>query len=117
MPREHITAGRVADGDLRHRFPENLSPSTVSLGLLCPCQELPAPGLLAKYLPLANGQCRGFGGFLTLCPGQGLEEPWYRSIHWLLNCKFEGTPPTSPTSLYTLPPNAVFVFKQDWLPG
>ena len=96
--RDHIMAGRVDDGDLSHLFPESLSPpSTASLGLLCPCRELPAPGLLAKYLPLACGQCKAFGSFL-----QGLGEPWARSIHWPLN-QFE--PPPSPTSFDTLPPN------------
>lgn len=70
--RDHIMAG-IADGDPRRRFPESLSsPFTVSLGLLCPCWELPAPGFLAKYLPLAYGQCQAFGGFLHPVPRPGV---------------------------------------------
>lgn len=68
-------AGRVDDGDLSHRFPESLRPpSTASLGLLCPCWELPAPGLLAKYLPLTCGQCGAFGSFLHPMPRPGVRE-------------------------------------------
>lgn len=72
--RDHNMAGSIGDGDLRHQFQESLSPpSTSTLEPLCPCQDLPVPGLLVKYLSMDS--VRRLGVFPTLYPGQELGEP------------------------------------------